>query len=307
MTGEAPDRQRRRQRRLLEPDVGVPRAPAALARREQPRQPGPRRELRPRLRQHRGADARLQPRRRERLEPGLGGALGPHESRLDQGDPGRRTRRARRVRRIHRSRVQPRHEVGRQQRPGRLRRLLHGRRPRSRRTPRRARQGTALLPSTTDSDFDFSANLGGPAIKDRLWYFASAQYANAVSTPYYRGSSPESQRRGRRRHEAPLHGEAHVPGDRKGPSSSGWRSSTTASSTTAAREALLLSTAARTQESPNWEYNATAESLLARRTSSASSSPASPAATTASRTTERTSPGATTTPPASGGTTRPSP
>ena len=131
----------------------------------------------------------------------------------------------------------------------------------SRRTPRRARQGTALLPSTTDSDYDLSVNLGGPAIKDRLWYFASAQYANAVTTPYYRGSSPESQREdvddtkhrymGKLTYQATertqLVGMAFYDDrlvDNRGAGG------------------LLLSTAARTQESPNWEYNATAESLL---------------------------------------------
>ncbi len=121
--------------------------------------------------------------------------------------------------------------------------------------------GTALLPSTTDSDFDLSVNLGGPAIKDRLWYFASAQYANAVTTPYYRGSSPESQREdvddtkhrymGKLTYQATertqLVGMAFFDDrlvDNRGAGG------------------LLLSTAARTQESPNWEYNATAESLL---------------------------------------------
>ncbi|MBK6405462.1 MAG: TonB-dependent receptor [Holophagales bacterium] len=122
-------------------------------------------------------------------------------------------------------------------------------------------EGTALLPSTTDSDWDFSANLGGPAIKDRLWYFASAQYTNAVSTPFYRALSPESQREdvddtkhrymGKLTYQATertqLVGMAFYDDrivDNRGAGG------------------LLLSTAARTQESPNWEYNATAESLL---------------------------------------------
>ena len=64
----------------------------------------------------------------------------------------------------------------------------------SRRTRRPARRGPPSSRPKTKSDWDFSANLGGPAIKDRLWYFVSAQYANAVSTPFYRGSAPESQR-----------------------------------------------------------------------------------------------------------------
>ena len=232
-------RQRRRQRRLLEPDVGVPGAPAALARREQPRQPGPRRELRPRLRQHRGADARLQPGRRERLEPGLGGALGPHESRLDQGDPGRGPRGARRVRRIHRSRVQPGHEVGEQQRPGRLRRLLHGRRPRLDERP--GERGGNRSPPLHDG-FGLRPQPQprrprdqGPPLVLRLRAVRERRHDPLLPGLLARSRSGRTSTT-----RSTATWESSRTRRRRGPSSSGWRSSTTVSSTTGARGAPPL-------------------------------------------------------------------
>ncbi|MFN7989966.1 MAG: TonB-dependent receptor [Thermoanaerobaculia bacterium] len=122
-------------------------------------------------------------------------------------------------------------------------------------------QGTALLPSETKSDWDFSANLGGPAIKDRLWYFVSAQYANAVTTPFYRGSAPESQREDtddtKHRYMGKLTFQASPSTQLVGMAFYDDRLVDNRGA-----GGLLLSTAARRQESPNWEYNATAESLL---------------------------------------------
>lgn len=122
-------------------------------------------------------------------------------------------------------------------------------------------EGTALLPSTTDSDFDLSVNLGGPAVKDRLWYFASAQYANAVSTPFYRGSSPELQRQGiddtKHRYMGKL---TYQATERTQLVGMAFYDDRVVDNRGAG--GLLLSTAARLQESPNWEYNATGESLL---------------------------------------------
>ncbi|MHB1046878.1 MAG: TonB-dependent receptor [Thermoanaerobaculia bacterium] len=122
-------------------------------------------------------------------------------------------------------------------------------------------QGTALLPSETESDWDFSANLGGPAIRNRLWYFASAQYTNAVSTPFYRGSSPESQREDvedtKHRYMGKLTFQASPATQLVGMAFYDDRLVDNRGA-----GGLLLSTAARKQDSPNWEYNATAESLL---------------------------------------------
>lgn len=122
-------------------------------------------------------------------------------------------------------------------------------------------QGTALLPSETKSDWDFSANLGGPAIKDRLWYFVSAQYGNAVTTPFYRGSAPESQMEDtddtKHRYMGKLTFQASPSTQLVGMAFYDDRLVDNRGA-----GGLLLSTAARRQESPNWEYNATAESLL---------------------------------------------
>ena len=42
-------------------------------------------------------------------------------------------------------------------------------------------------PDTPDEEFkfeDYAASLGGPVLKDRLWYFVSGEYWHQVSTPY---------------------------------------------------------------------------------------------------------------------------
>ena len=56
-------------------------------------------------------------------------------------------------------------------------------------------QGTALLPSEKNSDWDYSLALGGAAKRDRLWYFVSVQYAQADVKPYYRVGAPEAEQR----------------------------------------------------------------------------------------------------------------
>lgn len=122
-------------------------------------------------------------------------------------------------------------------------------------------QGTALLPSEVDSDWDFSANLGGPAVLDRLWYFASAQYSAADSKPFYRGSSPVSQQENvddrKHRYMGKLTFQASPSTQLVGMAFYDDRLVDNRGA-----GGLLLSSAARRQESPNWEYNATAESLL---------------------------------------------
>lgn len=122
-------------------------------------------------------------------------------------------------------------------------------------------QGTALLPSETNSDWDVSANLGGPAVKERLWYFASAQYGNSDVKPFYRGSSPPSQQENvddtKHRYMGKLTFQASPSTQLVGMAFYDDRLVDNRGA-----GGLLLSTAARRQESPNWEYNATAESLL---------------------------------------------
>lgn len=121
-------------------------------------------------------------------------------------------------------------------------------------------QGTALLPSATDSDIDFSVNLGGAVSRERLWYFASAQYTTSDTKPFYRGSSPTSQQENvldtKHRYMGKLTYQATPATQVVGMAFYDDRYTDNR-----AAGGLLLSTAARKQESPNLEYNATAETL----------------------------------------------
>lgn len=122
-------------------------------------------------------------------------------------------------------------------------------------------QGTSLLPSEKNSDWDYSLALGGAAVRDRLWYFVSAQYTQADVKPYYRAGAPEAEQRNqvdtKHRYMGKLTFESSPSHrfvgmlfyddryfDRRGAG------------------AAILASASQNQESPNWEYNATWDGLL---------------------------------------------
>lgn len=122
-------------------------------------------------------------------------------------------------------------------------------------------QGTSLLPSEKDSDWDVSVSLGGPAIKDRLWYFVSAQISEADVVPYYRANAPENERRNQVDTKHRYMGKATFE-----PSSSnrlvGMVFYDDRYFDRRGAGAAILASASQNQESPNWEYNGTWESLV---------------------------------------------
>ena len=102
-----------------------------------------------------------------------------------RGGAGGRRRRARRVRSVLGRRDQHRHQVGRQPLLGPVRRHLHERRPgRQQHQPTRSRSRThAQRPRQDDAAARHHHPALGPIIKDKLFFFASAQRYHLEQDP----------------------------------------------------------------------------------------------------------------------------
>ncbi len=115
--------------------------------------------------------------------------------------------------------------------------------------------------NSLDSDWDVSFNLGGPLVRDRVWYFVSAQERERTEQPFFSAGAPDDDRgdsvRSWSRYLAKLTFQANnanklvalvdydgVDHDRRGVGE------------------FILGSGAETQESPNWSYNVTWESLV---------------------------------------------
>ena len=112
-----------------------------------------------------------------------------------------------------------------------------------------------------DSDWDVSANLGGKLVQDRLWFFISAELRERALEPFYAGDAPEDDRADSERSWDRYLGKLTFQVDNSN-KLVGLLDYDGVTHDHRGVGDIVLASGAQRQESPNWAYNASWESLV---------------------------------------------